>query len=87
MTITKRVVYFPGSDEVQPNGVLQLRFNKEVLKDGKVISAEYHRTVLTPGTSLAAQVALVTSHLSGMKFSEGHLIHMRKQGLTAAEIT
>ena len=35
--------------EIQSTGVVRVRFRKEVLKDGAVLSYEYHSVTLAPG--------------------------------------
>jgi hypothetical protein len=62
--ISKRVIL----DQVETTavGVVQLRFRKEIVEDGRVIGFEYHRTTLEPGIPLPAQMAAVNEHLGRM---------------------
>lgn len=62
--LTKRTVV--DQREVTANGVVQIRFRKEVLEDGKVVSFGYHRTALEPGEDLDAKMKLVNEHLQHM---------------------
>lgn len=52
--------------EVQPNGIVQARFLKQLVENGNVLSQEYHRTVVEPGVDVAAQMAVVNAHLQAM---------------------
>jgi hypothetical protein len=64
MTISKRVVL--SQLEVQPDGTIQVRLDKQVVEDDNVLSREYHRTVLPPGIEVDQQMALVNAHLEQM---------------------
>lgn len=50
--ITKRVVL--SQTEVLQSGVLQLRLEKQIVEDGKVIAREPHRLIAEPGQDLDA---------------------------------
>ena len=52
--------------ELTPSHIIQLRFRKQLVEDGKVLSSEYHRTALEPGVLLVSQLALVNAHLAAM---------------------
>jgi hypothetical protein len=52
--------------EVQPDGTIQVRLDKQVVEDDNVLSREYHRTVLPPGTKVDQQMGLVNAHLAQM---------------------
>ena len=62
--IEKRTVV--DQREVTANGIIQIRFRKELVEDGKVISFEYHRTSLQPGEDIDALMAVVNMHLVKM---------------------
>jgi len=62
--IEKRVVL--SQIEVQPDGTIQVRLEKQVVEDDVVLSREYHRTVITPLTKVDSQFAAVNSHLAEM---------------------
>ena len=64
MAITKEVVV--DQIEAAANHTIQVRFRKNLVEDGKVLSSEYHRTALPPGVSLASQMAAVNQHLQQM---------------------
>lgn len=52
--------------EITANSIIQIRFRKEIVEDGKVLSFQYHRTTLQPGDDLDAQMAVVNAHLERM---------------------
>ena len=57
MALSKRVIL--DQIEITASGIIQVRYRKEVVEDGNVLSFEYHRTSLRPGDSwpdLAASV-------------------------------
>ena len=62
--ISKRTIV--DKREIVQGGIIQVRFRKEIVEDGKVLAFEYHRTSLEPGTSLANQMAAVNDHLEKM---------------------
>jgi hypothetical protein len=64
MSIEKRTAF--SQLTIQPDGVLQLRFDKQIVEDGNVLSSSFHRTVVEPGGDLEAQIALVNEHLKEM---------------------
>jgi hypothetical protein len=64
MSIEKRTTFSQLS--ILPDGVLQLRLDKQIVEDGNVLSSSFHRTVIEPGVDLAAQIALVNEHLQEM---------------------
>ena len=64
MAITKEVVV--DQIEATASRVIQVRFKKQVVEDGNVLSYEYHRTTLEPGVPAAEQAALVNAHLAQM---------------------
>jgi hypothetical protein len=55
--------------EIDRDGVIGLRFAKEIVDDdGTILSTEWHRTAVPPGTDLAAHLAVVNTHLvEGLK--------------------
>ena len=64
MTIETRTVV--DQREVIANGIIQIRFRKELVEDGKVLTSEYHRTSLQPGDDLDRQMNAVNAHLKQM---------------------
>ena len=62
--IEKRTVV--DQREVMQSGIIQIRFRKEIVEDGKVLSYQYHRTTLQPGDDLDAQMRVVNAHLERM---------------------
>lgn len=51
--------------EVQRNGMIQVRIAKEIVDaDGRVVSQDWHRTSLPPGTDIEAHMAAVNAHLT-----------------------
>ena len=64
MPITKEVVV--DQIELTASRTIQIRFRKNLVEDGKVLSFEYHRTALSPGVPLADQIADVNAHLQQM---------------------
>ena len=48
------------------NGIIQIRFCKQVIEGGVIISSQYHRTSLQPGDDLVKQMAVVNLHLNQM---------------------
>src|SRR5262245_18761510 len=53
--------------EVMRDGTIQVRFRKEIIEDGVVISFGYHRVALQPGDDLDNAMASVNNHLQFMK--------------------
>jgi hypothetical protein len=51
---------------VTKNGIILIRFRKEIVEDGVVLARTYHRTSLEPGQSLDKQMAAVNDHLVSM---------------------
>ena len=66
MALVKEVVL--SQIEVQPDGTLQVRFDKRVVDGTEVFSHEYHRTVVPPGISVDKQMAAVNAHLAEMSW-------------------
>lgn len=64
MTIRKRVVL--SQIEITPDGTLQVRLDKQVVEGDQVLSREYHRTAIPPGTKVQDQMAFVNAHLAQM---------------------
>ena len=62
MAITKEVVV--DQIEATANHTIQIRLKKNLVENGNVLSSAYHRTVLTPGAPLAAQIAAVNDDLA-----------------------
>lgn len=62
--LTKEVIL--DRIEILANGIIQLRFKKQVVEDGNALSFEYHRTSLEPGVPLANQMEAVNNHLAAM---------------------
>ena len=56
--------------EIEPQtGNVGVRLCKQVLSDnGAIISNDYHRTMIDPGTTPAAQITTVNAHLAQMGF-------------------
>ena len=52
--------------EILPNGIVQVRFVKQLVEDGVVLMSEYHRTSLEPGTDPDRQMEVVNAHLVSM---------------------
>lgn len=52
--------------EITRLGVIQVRFDKQVVDGGQVISSEYHRTAVPPGGDISAQLTAVNAHLDSM---------------------
>lgn len=48
-------------------GILEIRYRKEILEDGIVISFGYHRDALEPGTDFKARMKVVNNHLAAME--------------------
>lgn len=63
-TIDKRVVL--SQIEVQPDGIVQIRLDKQVVEGETVLSREYHRTAISPGASVENQMAAVNANLKEM---------------------
>ena len=79
MTLAKRVIL--SQIEVQPNGTLQVRLDKQVVEDDAVLSREYHRTVVEPGVKVDDQMAAVNQHLAAMGWpaaDEAHVERIRR---------
>jgi hypothetical protein len=52
--------------EITRDGTIGVRCAKEIIDDdGTVLTSQWHRTVLPPGTDIDAQMALVNQHLTG----------------------
>lgn len=62
--IEKRTIV--DQHEITTNGIIQIRFRKELVEDGKVLSFEYHRTSLQPGEDLGELMSNVNAHLKAM---------------------
>lgn len=54
--------------EVTESGAIQVRLEKQLVENGKVLAREYHRTVIEPGTDTDAQMAAVNAHLGAMGY-------------------
>lgn len=52
--------------EIPRNGTIQIRLALELVEDGNKLSSKWHRTVVTPGHDIAAQLAAVNKHLAQM---------------------
>lgn len=52
--------------EITSAGPVQVRFLKQIVEDGKVLSSEYHRTSIVPGADADAVMAAVNAHLGEM---------------------
>lgn len=52
--------------EIDRDGVISLRFAKELVENGVVLSKNYHRTVITPDTDIDNQLNAVDNHLQQM---------------------
>ena len=53
--------------QVSENGIIMIRFRKELVENGNVLSFGYHRTALEPGGDLDKQMAVVNAHLVAME--------------------
>jgi hypothetical protein len=62
--ITKRTII--DVIEITRIGHIQIRFRKELVEDGKVLSSDYHRTSIEIGGSIDQQMAAVNTHLQAM---------------------
>ena len=62
--MTKRTIV--DQREITSNGIIQIRFRKEILEDGEVISFGYHRTSLRPGDDLSRLLIAINEHLARM---------------------
>jgi hypothetical protein len=54
--------------EIRDNGTVQIRLLKQIVKDGKVLHSEPHRTSLEPHGDCEAQFAGVDAHLKALGF-------------------
>jgi hypothetical protein len=52
--------------EVTRDGVIQVRIGLLLIEDGVETDCKWHRTVIPPGISVDAQMALVNDHLKAM---------------------
>ncbi len=52
--------------EIARNGVIQVRFAKQVVRGDRVLSTAWHRTAFEPGTPAEAQMREVNRHLAVM---------------------
>ena len=52
--------------EITRNGIIQIRFAKQIVEDGREISLQWHRTSLEPGADLDGQLLAVNLHLQQM---------------------
>jgi hypothetical protein len=64
--LTERTVV--SKMEITESAAIQLRIEMQVVKDGRVISAEYHRTIIEPGVDAADQIAAVNRNLKRMGY-------------------
>jgi len=62
--ITKQTVV--DQLELTRAGTLQVRIGLLLIEDGKEIDCKWHRTVITPGADVDAQMALVNANLDQM---------------------
>jgi hypothetical protein len=51
--------------EVTRDGTVQVRMAKEIVDGENVLSREWHRTALPPGSDIDLQFAAVNEHLTG----------------------
>ncbi len=51
---------------VDADGNLMVRFLKQIVDGGAVLSSQYHRTVVECGGNVAVQMAVVNAHLGAM---------------------
>jgi hypothetical protein len=56
--------------EIDADGHVFMRLQKQIVEDGEVLFSEFHRSVIAPGQTPEAQVASVNSHLVQMGFPE-----------------
>ena|ERR1035437_1242384 len=68
MAIEKRTVV--DQRELTSTGIIQIRFLKEIVEDGNVLSFEYHRTSIKPGQDVDEVMASVNSNLLQMNCTE-----------------
>jgi hypothetical protein len=60
MALTEQTVI--GQIEILASGIIQVREDHRVLRDGVIIATDYSRYCLTPGQSLEGQPAIVIAH-------------------------
>jgi hypothetical protein len=53
--------------EIAKNGVVQVRFAKQLVRGDRVLSSEWHRTAFEPGIPAEAQIWEVNRHLSALE--------------------
>lgn len=56
--------------EILSSGIVRVRLRKEVLKDGSVLSYEYHSTTLCPGDDTSAALTALNTNLSANDAAE-----------------
>lgn len=54
--------------EVRGDGTINLRFDKQVVIDGKVVAREWHRAGLPPNTDIDAMAAAVNKDLGAIGY-------------------
>ena len=52
--------------EITRSGHIQIRLGLLLVEDGKEIDCKWHRTVVSPGGDVDAQIAAVNTHLQSM---------------------
>lgn len=72
--------------EIDRAGVVQVRFGKMLVEDGKEIACEWHRTAFLPGDDIDAQMARVNAHLASLGcalVADDHVQHIRNHARAA----
>lgn len=71
--IEKRAVF--ADTRILADGTLEVRLDKQIVEDGKVIWREPHRTTIQPGEDADAVMAGVLAHLgSGVALAGGDVV-------------
>lgn len=55
--------------EITRSGTIQVRLALELIENGEVLSHKLHRTLIAPGSDVAAQMAAVNVHLVQMNMN------------------
>ena len=55
--------------EINEQKILSVRFTKEVVENGAVVSSKYHRTAFVPHQDIDVQMAAVNQHLEQLGFT------------------
>jgi hypothetical protein len=55
--------------EIASNGVVQVRMQKQLIEDGKVLAERLHRTSIAPGQNIDGVMAAVNAHLEASGYA------------------